>query len=141
MSAVHPNLLAQLKVDEGKRDRPYRDTRGYWTVGYGHNLETGAPLSEAAMTQILLDDVTLAQSACEHLSVWASLNDPRRAVLVNMAFNLGIAGLLSFHDLLGALARADYADASEAMRQSTWAAQVPARAQRLATQMETGVWQ
>lgn len=31
-------LIKQLKMEEGFRNTPYRDSRGYWTIGYGFNL-------------------------------------------------------------------------------------------------------
>ena len=31
-------LIKQLKMEEGYRSIPYRDTRNYWTIGYGFNL-------------------------------------------------------------------------------------------------------
>ena len=32
-------LLSQVAADEGIKATPYRDTRGNWTGGIGHNLE------------------------------------------------------------------------------------------------------
>jgi GH24 family phage-related lysozyme (muramidase) len=30
---------AQLKVDEGIKSKPYRDSLGKWTIGVGRNLD------------------------------------------------------------------------------------------------------
>ena len=32
-------LIKELKKQEGYRDKPYKDSQGYWTIGYGHNLQ------------------------------------------------------------------------------------------------------
>lgn len=132
-------LLDQLKRDEGRRPTPYQDTRGIWTVGYGHNLTTGA-LSEDAMSQILADDVLAADTACRTLPIWPRLSEARQGVLLNMAFNLGFAGLMQFRQMYVALEAGDYARAATEMLDSTWARQVGQRALRLAKQMTEDVW-
>jgi lysozyme len=57
-----------------------------------------------------------------------------------MAFNMGISGLLEFHDTLAKIQTGDYTGAAKGMLQSKWATQVGDRAHRLAIQMESGVW-
>ena len=104
-------LLEALKRDEGRRPKPYQDTRGVWTVGYGHNLTTGA-LSDAAMEQILRDDIQAVETACLALPIWKDLSDPRKGVLLNMAFNLGFAGLMNFRAMYVALESGDYEGAA-----------------------------
>ena len=32
-------LIKELKKQEGYRDKPYKDSQGFWTIGYGHNLQ------------------------------------------------------------------------------------------------------
>jgi lysozyme len=54
-----------------------------------------------------------------------------------MAFNLG-AKLRGFKDFLGAVEAKDWAKASAAMLDSTWAKQTKTRADRLAKMMLTG---
>lgn len=131
-------ILDQLKRDEGRRPKPYQDTQGVWTVGYGHNLTTGA-LSEDAMTQILRDDLQTADTACRSLPIWTDLSEPRRGVLLNMCFNLGFEGLMQFRQMYAALEARDYERAADAMLDSRWARQVGARADRLAKQMREDV--
>ena len=54
-------ILEQLKRDEGMRRTAYQDSLGVWTVGVGHNL--AVPLSDAAIEQILADDVRCTHGA------------------------------------------------------------------------------
>lgn len=131
--------LDQLKRDEGRRPIPYQDSRGIWTVGYGHNLTSGA-LSEAAISQILADDLLIADTACRTLPVWSGLSEVRQGVLLNMVFNLGLAGFMRFRKLYAALESEDYPQAAAEMLDSAWAKQVGARAGRLAKQMTEDVW-
>ena len=72
---------------------------------------------------------------------FTELDAARQGVLVNMAFQMGTAGLLAFNRTLVAIAQQRYAEASAYMLQSKWAKQTPARAKRMADQMETGEWQ
>jgi lysozyme len=62
-------------------------------------------------------------------------------VLIGMAFQMGVPGLLTFKKTLGAVQDQRFAHASGLMLQSLWARQTPGRAARMARQMETGEWQ
>jgi lysozyme len=133
-------LLAQdLRRDEGVRKKPYRDSLGIWTVGVGHNLESGPILSDAAVQQILLDDLDATLQFLDlHCPWWLSQDPIRQRVLANMAFNLG-PHLLEFHQTLSAFQAGNFALAAAGMRASVWAQQVGARADRLALMTESGL--
>jgi lysozyme len=135
------NLIEQLKRDEGLRLTPYLDSVGKTTIGYGRNLsDEGITREEADM--LLMNDIErTTNDLSKHLPWVASLDPVRQAVLLNMAFNMGIHGLMSFKNTLALVQRGDYAMAALGMLHSEWASQVPARAQRLAKQMELGEWQ
>jgi lysozyme len=139
-------LEAELRRDEGVRYWPYKDTKGIQTTGVGRNLQAkplpanwAYPLSDAQVTQLLEQDIadTLA-NLDRNLPWWRSLDEVRQRCVANMAYNLGIGKLLGFKNALGAMQRGSYAIAAAAMLNSAWAAQVGARAQRLAKAMETG---
>lgn len=134
---IDPILIQQLKRDEGLRLVMYLDSVGVPTVGYGHNLKT--PITETAAHVILEDDV---QKVFDRLDVhlpWVALLDPvRQRVVENMAFNLGIAGLLKFRKMLEALKVGDYRRAQLEMRESEWSDQVGDRAERLMKMMLEG---
>ncbi|SBV99123.1 putative Lysozyme [uncultured delta proteobacterium] len=149
-------LLEQLRRDEGAvRDRDgrhaaYRCPAGKLTIGYGHNLEAnplpgmgeGATMVEHEAAKLLERDAELVTGQVLRALPWSiTLDFPRFAVLVNMAFNMGIAGLCSFTGTLADVKRGDYAGAARRMRASKWAFQVKERARRLIRQMETGQWQ
>jgi GH24 family phage-related lysozyme (muramidase) len=127
----------QLRRDEGSRSIAYQDTRGHWTVGIGHNLET--PLPAAVIDLLFQYDVLAATEAAILVTpTWAQLTPGRQEVLRDMAFNLGQAGLAAFKMLFRALAQGDYAGAAREMLDSDAARQLPARYTRLARQMATG---
>lgn len=150
----HQKLLAQLKRDEGtKRDADgnhvaYRCAAGALTIGYGHNLDAnpvpgiGDTLTENQAERLLEADVYAVQTSLEASIPWAhTLSPVRYAVLVNMAFNLGVGGLMGFKSMLAYVRVGDFRNAAREMARSKWAGQVGSRAARLARQMETDQWQ
>jgi lysozyme len=134
------NLQEQLRRDEGLRLKAYTDSTGHLTIGYGHNLENGIP--EVVADALLAFDITQASAdVFAHLPWSMQLDEARRGVLCNMAFNLGIGGLLKFVKMLKHAEAHNWSAAAKEMRDSKWATQVGPRAERLAIQMETGTWQ
>lgn len=131
-------LENQLKRHEGFRAFPYLDTVGKTTIGYGRNLsDVGVSIEEAE--NMLEYDMEKAIAAAEVIfDEFDSLNDVRKAVLANMAFNLGQAKLAKFHDLIKAVSSGDYKEAAKQMLDSKWANQTGKRATELAKMMESG---
>ena len=134
------NIYDQLRRDEGVVDHVYF-LNGIPHFGIGHNGLTGPRLTQPAMAMILKDDVSVTVDQCETLEGWTRLSGARQGVLINMAFNMGFVGLTGFVKMLQAVALQDWQVAAEEMRYSKWYGQDTARAKRLVTQMETGVWQ
>lgn len=134
-------LREQLKRDEGERLKPYRDSVGKLTIGVGRNLDD-VGLSPDEVDYLLSNDIRRAQEGVLGALPWTiGLDEPRFAVLVNMAFNMGLRGMLGFRKMLEAVAQADYESAAAELLDSTYAQQVGQRAQRLARQLVTGEWQ
>ncbi len=126
-------LQHQLPLDEGIRKKPYRDTVGKLTIGVGRNLDdVGVRDDEIAL--MLENDIPDAEAIVRGLVDFDALTEERKAVLVNMAFNMG-RGLSAFAIMLRAVNDGRWNDAADAMLQSKWATQVGARATRLAAQM------
>lgn len=135
------NLTDQLIRDEGLRLYPYTDTVGKITIGVGRNL-TDVGISAVEARQLLANDVQNAIARMEQTLPWSTgLDEVRHAALANMTFNLGIGRLCGFKNFLEALRSGDWKTARNEMLNSHWAEQVGPRAQRLAIQIETGVWQ
>jgi len=143
---IHLNLMNQLRRHEGLRLEPYKCSEGYLTVGFGRNLETNG-ISEAEAEFMLLNDLLMVEGELKDEGWYNQLDETRRAVVLNMAFNLGKPTLLKFKKFIGALSDDDYETASKEMvtgsngGESKWASQVGKRAYELADQMRTGKWQ
>ena len=134
-------ITEQLKRDEGLRLRAYKDAVGKVTVGYGRNLDDKG-LSREEAEYLLANDINEVKIAVAQALPWcSSLDDARLGVLLNMAFNMGVPGLLQFKNTLALIKGGNYDAAADAMLDSHWAQQVGPRAQRLALQMRCGVWQ
>lgn len=131
------DLKDMLKKHEGLMLRPYRCSAGKLSLGYGRNLDDkGISLYEA---ELLLDnDIQDAIREASGLSFYEGLNGPRKLVVVNMIFNLGLTRFNGFRRMIAALERRDYFDAAREMLNSRWAEQVGRRAVELANIMRSG---
>jgi lysozyme len=133
-------MVQQLTRDEGLRYKPYQDSVGKLTIGVGRNLsDVGLSLDE--IQYLLANDLKKADAEVHSHLPWAdALSDVRRAVLVEMAFNLGIDGLLKFKNTLALIQAGMFEAATNEMLKSKWAKEVGDRANRLSEQLKTGMW-
>jgi lysozyme len=137
-------LTAQLTRDEGRERSAYQDHLGFWTIGVGRLIDTrkGGGLREDEIDYLLRNDINDRIDQLGRRIPWfLELDSARQGVLLNMSFQLGVDGLLAFKNTLARVRAGNFAGAASSMLQSLWATQTPARAQRLAKQMETGTWQ
>lgn len=132
-----PEMEALLEQQEGFRAKPYRDSRGILTIGYGTNLDAGitSEQAKALMTCQLAGN----ESALMDYPWFAGLDPVHRSVIENMAYNLGVGGVLEFKNMIAAIEAKDWSEAAQQMRASEWRVQVGDRALLLARIMETGV--
>lgn len=155
-------LIDRLKDEEGFEPKPYKCTGGKWTIGYGRNLDQN-PLSddERAMiygkdsgrdlfvsgitreeAHILLENdiANCRKQLQQRMPVYEDLDQGRQDALVNMVFQLGMAGVRKFKKMNAALVRGDFEAARDEALDSDWARyQTPARALRVANQLATGI--
>lgn len=143
-------LIEQLKFEEGLRLTVYRCPAGKRTIGYGHNLDANPnykgqlipeKISKEFAVILLVQDVTDIEE--ELGSRWPEFhkidNHVRRDALVNMAFQLGVTGLLKFKRTLNYVQQNFWQSAAESALASKWAEQVPGRALRVSGQLSTGI--
>lgn len=131
-------LQKQLTLHEGVRLKPYRCTAGKMTIGIGRNLDDVGITQDEAMLMLRTDIARALSGVRTELPWFEQIDHIRQRVLVDMAFNLGIDGLLAFKQTLAAVAAGDYDRAATEMLNSRWAGQVGERARRLARMMRTG---
>ena len=111
-----------------------------WTVGFGFTggtlPHTRMSLSEAKKIleqHVINMDATLLIK----LPLYRDASDVTKGVLINMAFNMGVSGLLGFKNSLKRIAAKQYAEAANNLRLSLWHGQVGSRARELVRRIET----
>lgn len=148
MKTFNDYLRGMLVTEEGRRFTAYPDplTGGApWTIGVGHTgpeVHEGLTWAPEKVEAVFIDDLARAtEDAVRSFSWLADVNDARRAVVIGMVFQMGLARTLRFVKALAAMREARWAEASGQMLDSKWAKQTPKRATRMARQIETGAWQ
>ena len=140
---MRDDLARQLRRDEGVVEHAYIDSEGWTTIGVGRLIDKrkGGRLRDDEIEYLLQNDITEKPEELLRRAPWvARLDEARQGVLINMAFNLGVSGLLGFRKTLALIEAGDYTKASVEMLDSKWARQVKGRATRLSEQMRTGKW-
>lgn len=146
------NIIELIGFEEGWRSKPYLCSEGYPTVGYGFKIgPKGADIKQYQFTLPMAAGNAWLEEYLKTLrtemmldsgisAAMASCSDARQAVLISMAYQMGVAGLAGFKNTLRAVADKRWGDASKGMLDSRWARQTPSRATRHANQMLSGVW-
>lgn len=148
---MNKQLLKQLERHEGKKSQKYKCTAGKITQGIGRNLDDN-PLTTKEISfikdvdnwtdeeiyYILYNDLEkIIKDLKNKIDFFDKISEIRQNVLINMAFNLGINGLLKFKNTLHYIKHNEFENASREMLNSNWALQVPSRALELAEQLST----
>ena len=145
-------LTAQLRRDEGVRYVPYLDSKQIPTIGIGHkilpteNFSWAVPISDGQVNLMFKADMLGKIAGLETVPWFVDLDECRQGALCNMAFNLGVVGLLKFVHMCAAIANKDWVTAHNEALNSEWAQDPPVgvgkdRSDRLATQILVGEWQ
>jgi lysozyme len=133
-----------LLVDEGVILHAYQDHLGYWTIGCGRLIDKrrGGGISAEEAMYLLNHDVDRVWAGLVKRKPWVEWLDPVRQIAVlNLAFNLGIDGLMQFVNTLGAMQRGDWKAAASGLRNSLWHRQVQRpRSARIVYMVEHGRW-
>jgi GH24 family phage-related lysozyme (muramidase) len=125
-----PALTAELTTDEGRRQFPYTDTKGYLSIAIGRNL-TGRGLSADEIDYLFGNDVALCCDVMDReIAWWRTLPPPQQRVMINLCF-MGWGTLSQFTHFLAAMERQDWPAAAGELVNSLWYRQVAERGPRV----------
>ena len=131
------NLKDRIRKHEGCRLVPYEDSEGVLTVGIGRNLRD-VPFTMYEVELMFDTDFRRASKAVENFTFYSHLSEPRRGVVIEMVFQMGVGGVSKFKKFRAACMRHDWESAAIEMLDSKWAKQTPERASELAEIFERG---
>lgn len=139
------NIIGLIKRHEGLRLEAYDDTLGVRTIGYGHAIKPDEKLDIIDQNKadlLLLDDLAIAyKDAISFVPKIDSFCEPRQAVLIDLAFNLGHKKLSEFVHFLAAYNSEKWTQAAWELCNSHWFTQVGVRGEENRTIVLTGEWQ
>lgn len=127
-------LMARIKDAKDSDGAP-------WTYGFGFTYGVTPDsritriLAERKLEALILNQDDTLAAALPWYSKGASF--VTKTVLINMAFNLGLKGLLGFKNTLNFVKLKDYEKAARNMMLSLWYTQTGSRAKELALRMKT----
>lgn len=138
-----------IASEEGFELKPYYDHLGFPTVGYGRLLgPKDTPLSvysgpiyepaERAWLNCHIEKVIERISGSPICNAYQNCNDVQKAVLISMAYQMGVNGLSKFKKTLKFLEDGIFDAAALEMIDSNWADQTPERAERHADMIFNG---
>lgn len=134
-------IKEMIQLHEGYMPTVYLDTVKVPTAGYGHAFHLGSKIPHKVAELLFEHDFDGVKKDYEILAAnngGLVLDPVRRAVLMDMLFNMGMVRVNQFKKMFRAILKGDYATAAEEMLDSKWAKQVGPRAIRLAKMMKTG---
>lgn len=153
-SSVKDLVTTLLIFEEGTHKNgacyPYKDSRGYPTIGYGKLCKSTivkddtearfacsslySSCTPAKAKQWLYDEIdnsiSCTQSYSNIKAAYDNASNKRKAIIVSMAYQLGCSGLSKFKNTLSLMAKGKWSDASVEMCNSAWHSQTTNRANR-----------
>ncbi len=140
------NALQLIEHAEGYRAEPYYCSEGYPTIGIGERIgPKDAPLesyqftvSHRVATVWLTEAVVEIVEQLKDLEWFDKLDGNRQTVIISMAYQMGVEGLLGFKKTIAALERGDWLEAKMQALDSRWYAQTSKRALHHAQVLLTG---
>lgn len=148
------NITRMLTVDEGLKNRVYKDTKGKNTVGIGFNMDDSSARAIWLHANVSesFNLVLQNQQALSTPSAWALLNKcvenaktdllllfpafdsyPNfvQLALLNLMYNMGRPTFSQFTTFISLIKHQNYSGAATDLAKTKWATQVPKRCMRV----------
>ncbi len=138
-------LTVAIENAEGFRSHAYWDPIGQcWTAGDGQtgpNIGPTTVLTRQQATAMLIQDEDVLITELYNAIPWTKkLSPPRFGALVDASYNLGLNGLLAFHEALSAMEAEDWVGAVKGFDASRWDKQVRNRVNTICYMILFDVW-
>lgn len=133
-------LEVMLEQEEGCILYAYNDSLGFLTLGIGTNIDRrgGGITRDEAFYLLHNRTQALIGKLDAHVPWWRTQSANRQLALLDMAFQMGIDGLMGFGNMLMAMQAGLYQRAAQEGLDSAWARQTPARAKRVTDRIARG---
>jgi lysozyme len=126
---------AMIIQHEGKRNKPYKDSLGLWTVGVGHLIGDGKTLppewnktfSDEEVMNLFEEDFAHHKKIAEETPGYQAANEGGKAAFIDLSFNMG-KWWPKWPTTKKLLENEQFEDAAGAMKDSKWYSQVGNRA-------------
>jgi len=138
-------IKQMIMQHEGVKTKPYKDSKGLWTVGVGHLIGDGKTLPDSMNREFSQQEVMAMfdQDFASHLAIaqrtpgWDKANDTAKGAMIDLAFNMG-QWWNKFPNTAKSLAAGDWQAAAAGLRDSEWYKQVKGRAVTVTGMIEQG---
>lgn len=133
MSALDLTYV-RLDTEEGRRAFAYNDATakrvtcqpgGNLSIAVGVNLETG--LDDEEIDWLSKHRLAKVEASLSQYPWYASLDELRQSVVLDVAFNAGVSGLLHFPKMIAALSAQNWQTAANELLDSDAARKLPNR--------------
>ena len=125
-------VIETLGKHEGRKNEKYQDPKGIWTIGVGFNIDIPMPSRVVhAMVEDGLTDAQIDRMLIVHIEehwedlvraqpVVAELPAPAQEALLDMAFQIGVPGLVNFRKMWEGINEGDWIKAVAEAKDSKW---------------------
>lgn len=135
-SGEYENIKQMVIANEGWKNKPYKDSRGLWTVGVGHLIGNGKTLPKEWDRELSNEEVRqlFEKDFDEHLKQaqktpgWDKANEAGKAGLIDLTYNMGGYWYTKFKKAAAFLKDGNFKDAALELKNSAWYKQVGGRA-------------
>lgn len=136
-------LVPLVGDHEGKRNKRYKDTEGFWTIGIGHNIDANklppdiaeferqnGYITDEMVNRLFSTDIMTAITDCQKVySNFDSYPWRCKVALVDIMFNFGITKWTAqFGNTIKHIINGEWEDVEQHLANSKWYRQVGRRA-------------
>tara|TARA_R110000772_G_C13310322_1_gene440470 strand:+ start:46885 stop:47346 length:462 start_codon:yes stop_codon:yes gene_type:complete len=143
-------VMRMLIANEGFEAQPYK-IDDVWHIGYGYNLEAHMPnppcadyecliwTKAEAFNQLSGDVRRINKRLSVRYSCYRMLPEKGKIVILDMAYHMGIRGMLKFKDFLASMCAKNYRGAGNHIKDSKYYNDVTRRALRNIEILKNGI--